>query len=97
MGPVVRLGNDVELWRQRRVPNPPQFHFQPEEVDMFVGYSVEPVKCCAMLIDEAVRDPHDGDSTEAGRAGHQLPEMIVIGTFELVLDQHPVSRGGVLT
>jgi hypothetical protein len=34
--PVVGLGDDVEFWRRRRVANPPEFDFEPEEPETFV-------------------------------------------------------------
>ena len=36
-------------------------------------------------------DPHDGGGIGAGRIGQDLPEVQVVGRFELVLDDYYLS------
>jgi hypothetical protein len=50
----------------------------------------------AVLLGEACGDPDDGDGLKARRIGQKLPEMIVIGALQLVLDQNPAVGVNVL-
>ena len=42
-GPVIRLGNDVELWCCKGFSNPPRLNLQSEKSKRVVGYLVQPV------------------------------------------------------
>ena len=48
---------------------------------------VEPVEGRAVFLSESSRDPDDRDGLEARGVRQDLPEMGVIGSLELVLDQ----------
>jgi hypothetical protein len=49
-----------------------------------------------VLLGEAFSNPDDSDGLQAGGIRKQLAEMGMVSTLELVFDQNPVARGGVL-
>ena len=49
-----------------------------------------------MFLGEEHRDPHDDCSLETRRIGQQLSEVVVIRPLQLILDQHPCARTGIL-
>jgi len=95
-GPVIRLRYDVEFRRGGRLADPPQFHLQPEELELLARVLVEPVQRAPVLVAEPFGHPDDGDRIQSSRAGHQLAEVDVVGLLQLVFDQHPVVVRGVL-
>ena len=50
-----------------------------------------------MFISELTGNPNDCHSVKPGSIGEDLPQVGVIRSFELILNQHPVLCVGVLT
>src|SRR3990170_157016 len=95
LAPIVWLGDDVELRRHRRVADLPQLDLEPEEVEGTRRRIIEPVKRRPVFLGEAARHPDDRYRFEASSVGEELPEVDVVGSFELVLNENVVVVDGV--
>lgn len=85
LGPVVRLGDDVELGCRNRLADPP--HLELGEPDPVVADAVEPAHRRAVFVSEALGDPHDRDGIQACGVREDLAGVGMIGDRELILDE----------
>ena len=92
LGPFVGLRYDIEFGRRRRISDLPQLDFQPEEADAFFCDLVEPVKGRPMFVREILSHPNDSNSLGSGRVCEQLAKVLMIGSFQLMFNQHPSIR-----
>ena len=46
-----------------------------------------------MFVGEERCDPDDGPSTKDGGVGDRLPEMVMVGLVELILDDDVIASG----
>jgi hypothetical protein len=61
---IIRFAHDVELRRDRRVANPPEFYFKAKEIEALIGDLVQPIQRGPVFLSKALRNPYDGDRTE---------------------------------
>jgi len=86
--PFIRLGDDIEFWCNLGFAYTPQLDFKAKESELFACNRVQPIKRCTVFVGETVSDPDDGYGMQSGRIGQQLPEVCVVGPFQLILDEH---------
>ena len=57
---------------------------------------IEPIKRGAVFSRKPLRNPDNGHRIQPSRISQQLPQMRMVRTLKLILDQHPVISCGVL-
>lgn len=91
--PVVRFGDNFEEWGQIGVADPDGGERLGEEPGGLAAKIIEEVDSLAVFFPEVGRKPDDRPRIGTCGVGNQLPEMVVVGDLQLVLDdQHTVVR-----
>lgn len=90
------LLHHVEARRRQGIPDRPQLDLDEKEAEIVVGVLVEPFYGLSVLVAGARDHPHDHFGAFPGGVGDDLAQVVVVGVFELVLDDHLATHAGFL-
>jgi len=83
---LVGPGDNSEVGRQRRVPDPQQFQLDAEDSDLSRCVLVEPLEHGQVFGSDRLSNPHHHGRLGAGHIRQELAQVVVIGAAELILD-----------
>ena len=92
--PGIGFLNNLEYWGEGAVADPHHAEPNGEEGEILGGIRVQPPDGRTVLLPKPRRDPNHDLRIETGQIGQNLPEVPVIRTLQLVLDEHPVTGPG---
>ena len=89
--PVVRLCNQIEVRRKRRVPDANDLDLGPEESTFGIGVFVQPVTGCTVFGAQARGHPDDDLGIGPRRVGQDLKLLKTLGQLGLALLSLPLA------
>ena len=88
--PLIRSLNYVKYWSKLRVPNPYNLDLNSKEGKSTHCLFIQPTNRSQMFIEKPSCQPNNYSCFKTGKVSKDLPQVLQIRPFKLILDNHQV-------